>query len=123
MDNIKFTLPAKAEYLLAVRLTASAIGTRRELSIDAIESFKSAVSEGCLIVMGSSGCTKLNIEFFIDTNKLYVEIMGIDVSDDRPEVTELEISKFMLEAMAVNVKFQQDDNSNIYGVTFTAAEE
>ena len=60
---------------------------------------------------------------FIDTDKLYIEITGIDVSDDRPEVTELDISKFMLEAMAVNVKYQQDDNSNIYGVTFTAAEE
>ena len=50
-DIIEIRIPAKPEYILVARLTASAIATRVGLNIDDIEDFKVAIAEACISII------------------------------------------------------------------------
>ena len=47
MDNLKFTIPGKPEYLTMVRLAISSIATTAGFDLDALEDIKTAVCEAC----------------------------------------------------------------------------
>lgn len=47
MDNIKFIIPGKPEYLTMVRLAISSIATTAGFDLEAVEDMKTAVSEAC----------------------------------------------------------------------------
>lgn len=47
MDNIKFTIPGKPEYLTMVRLAIASIANTAGFDYDSIEDIKTAVEEGC----------------------------------------------------------------------------
>ncbi|MCI5722037.1 MAG: ATP-binding protein [Firmicutes bacterium] len=47
MDNIKFTIPGKPEYLTMVRLAIASVANNAGFDYDAIEDIKTAVEEGC----------------------------------------------------------------------------
>ena len=47
MDNIKFIIPGKPEYLRMVRLAIASIANTAGFDYDAIEDIKTAVEEGC----------------------------------------------------------------------------
>ena len=45
MDNLKFIIPGKPEYLTMVRLAISSIATTAGFDLDAVEDMKTAVCE------------------------------------------------------------------------------
>ena len=47
MDNIKFIIPGKPEYLTMVRLAIASIANTAGFDYDAIEDIKTAVEQGC----------------------------------------------------------------------------
>ena len=47
MDNLKFIIPGKPEYLTMVRLAISSIATTAGFDLDAVEDIKTAVCEAC----------------------------------------------------------------------------
>lgn len=47
MDNLKFIIPGKPEYLTMVRLAISSIATTAGFDLDAVEDMKTAVCEAC----------------------------------------------------------------------------
>lgn len=47
MDNLRFTIPGKPEYLTMVRLAIASIATTAGFDLDAAEDIKNAVSEAC----------------------------------------------------------------------------
>lgn len=50
MDNLKFMIPGKPEYLTMVRLSISSIAMTAGFDIDAAEDIKTAVSEACKLI-------------------------------------------------------------------------
>ena len=50
-ETVVLEIPAKAEYVLAARLTASAVAQRFSLSIDDLEDIKMAVGEALVLLI------------------------------------------------------------------------
>ena len=50
-DQVRLSVPAKPEYILAVRLAVSAVAERAGFSIDDIEDLKAASAEACILLL------------------------------------------------------------------------
>ena len=50
MDNLRFMIPGKPEYLTMIRLAISSIATTAGFDLDAAEDIKTAVSEACKLI-------------------------------------------------------------------------
>lgn len=50
-DKIKLYLPARAEYILTIRMAVSAIATRLNCSLDVIEDLKAGAAEACIMFL------------------------------------------------------------------------
>lgn len=120
MDKIELNIPAKPEYMMVVRLTASAIACRVDFCIDDIEDLKVAVAEACIMLMNQKHSPNiLNIIFSIQTN----EALKIDITvdepvldiDSRPE-TERELGFFILKSLMDDIEIKTEDNK-IYGIS------
>ena len=82
MDNLKFTVPGKPEYLTMVRLAISSIATTAGFDLEAVEDMKTAVSEACKNISchGFSGFSdKYEVECDVETGRM--EIIVRDACD------------------------------------------
>ncbi|MGI5877385.1 MAG: hypothetical protein ACOX7W_02115 [Christensenellales bacterium] len=120
MDCLYFEFPAKAQYLLSVRLLVSSIGARIDMNIDEIEDLKSGAAEACLAVMGSGSPARIACRIEIDGDALRVRITGEGTSSESPDInpTEAELSRYMLEALVEQAEFAQDESGAIRSVSF-----
>jgi len=50
-DCIGLTLPAKADYILTVRMLVASIASRMDFSIDSIEDLKAGAAEACILFL------------------------------------------------------------------------
>ncbi len=118
-DVLNLSIPAKADYLLTARLTASSLGARLGYSIEEIEDLKTAVAEGCLAIMHSGYFGKLEISYDIDEKRLAVVIEGLEPGTGIPTAagSDPELSQYLLEAMVDTVKFKRL-NDRVCKVTF-----
>jgi len=99
MDTIKLTIPAKAQYLLTARLASSSIGARINMTIGDVDDLKTAVAEGCILLISSGRYTDISIEYTIDDNVAQCEIKGIKEREEAIEADiETDLSKHILEA-------------------------
>lgn len=100
-ECVKITIPAKAEYLLVVRLAASGICSRLGMGIEQMEDVKAAVAEACLIVINNpAGYERLAVSFDFG-DKLEVVASGenpggVQLSDG----IDADFSLALLEALA-----------------------
>ena len=82
MDNLKFTIPGKPEYMTMIRLATSSIAAEAGFDIDATDDIKAAVTEACKTVSchGNEGYSdKYEIDFSVDRG--VVEITIIDACE------------------------------------------
>ncbi|MGV8145352.1 MAG: ATP-binding protein [Alkaliphilus sp.] len=75
-NQIKLSVPNKAEYLSVVRLTTSGIANRIGFDLDEIEDIKLAVAEACTNAMthGKEEKGTYNIDFTIEKERLVIEV-------------------------------------------------
>jgi Anti-sigma regulatory factor (Ser/Thr protein kinase) len=119
MDNLKFIIPGKPEYLTMVRLAISSIATTAGFDLDAVEDIKTAVCEACKNVSchGFEGFSdKYEVECNVENGK--IEIV---VKDDCDQHTLQKMSKpcqncpkegdlgiFVIESLMNEVKCSND---------------
>lgn len=123
MDNLKFTIPGKPEYMTMIRLATSSIASEAGFDIDATEDIKAAVTEACKTVSchGNEGCSdKYEIDFSVDQG--VVEITVIDACEKSalekmseqcsncPQ--ESDISMVMLRSLMSCVKVGRDEDGH-----------
>jgi serine/threonine-protein kinase RsbW len=61
-DVVKMGIPAKPDYILAVRLAVSAVAERAGFNIEDIEDLKAAAGEACMLLLsGHSGTIGIDI--------------------------------------------------------------
>lgn len=114
-DIIHLTIPAKAEYMVCLRLTASCVAEQIGFDIETIEDIKTAVAEAGLQLLQITEDHMLSAEFKAE-EALRIEIATASVKQpvDTPES---EISAFLLEALTDSVEFIQQDGVSKYILT------
>jgi serine/threonine-protein kinase RsbW len=72
--SVDLTIPARAEYVSIVRLTASGVANRMGLDIEQIEDIKVAISEVCnrAVLMDSTGDGTCSLRFILAEDKLTI---------------------------------------------------
>jgi serine/threonine-protein kinase RsbW len=85
LDEIKLTLPFKAEYVSVVRLAVSGIGARMKFDIETIEDMKVAVSEACnkLIETAADNEACYTIAFKIYKDELTIIFSSDDLKSEQ----------------------------------------
>lgn len=82
MDNLKFTIPGKPEYMTMIRLATSSIAAQAGFDVDQAEDIKIAVVEACKNISchGKDGYSeKYEIEYAVEKGNFSVTV--IDACD------------------------------------------
>lgn len=97
-DKVSLSVPAKPEYIVAVRLLVSAISERAGFSLDDIEDMKIASAEACKLLLKESPEA---IEVVITKGEgIHVCLTGVAPKGSKDEVDEVgELSQYLLEAL------------------------
>lgn len=83
VDIIELSVPAKAEYVSIVRLTASRISSRMGFDLDQVEDINVAVSEVCNKIIGISGCDNVyTVKFMLEHPTLKVAFESCTVKPE-----------------------------------------
>ncbi len=105
-DVIKIEIPAKPDYILAVRLAVSAVAERAGFDVEDIEDIKVATAEACMLMLGSHPDTiAINITL---GGGMYIglDAMGELTKNEADEAAEL--SRYLLEALVDDCTFQPE---------------
>jgi serine/threonine-protein kinase RsbW len=109
-ECIQLITPAKPEYILVTRLTASAIASRLDFDVDAIEDIKIAVAEAATLIMNQEKIVKeLSLNFYLENDRLSIEIQGSKVeecenSSNGSDAEQKEMSMFIINSIMNDVK-------------------
>lgn len=110
MDSMSLTLPAKSDYVLALRLFISGVAARTNMHVEDIEDVKSAINEACVLLLSGVKNGRLEIDVDIDADGMFVEITAKDCqygSERLDEIT-FEISRMMIDGMTVKSGITRD---------------
>ena len=114
-DVLRMSIPAKPDYILAVRLAVSAVAERTGFDIDDIEDLKVASAEGCIMLL-SYRPESIDIAMTVKEDGI-----GMDISAANPkgreEDPEEELSQYLLEALVDECAFEKQGEM-ITGVHF-----
>jgi len=92
-ETVVLEIPAKAEYVLAARLTASAVAQRFALSIDDLEDIKMAVGEALVLMIAQQQeAGNIRIEYRREDDAFTVTLIrdaGCEPAPRDPEQAEL----------------------------------
>ena len=84
-DRILLRLPAKAEYILTVRMLAASIASRMDFSVDTLEDIKSGAAEACILFLTAKKTPEtLNIDVAVG-NDFRMVITSEGVVESKPE--------------------------------------
>ena len=72
LDVVTGQVPARREYVAAVRSMATAVGAAHELSVDAIEDLQIAVDEACTLLLEIAIGQPLEVRFELNHDHLAV---------------------------------------------------
>lgn len=97
-DVVLLTVPAKPDYILAVRLLVSAVAERAEFSFNDIEDIKVASAEACTLLLAENP-KELNVQITVEES-LCVCIQAQEPAGSEKEADEVtELSQHLLEAL------------------------
>lgn len=122
MDQIELKIPAKPEYVMVLRLTASAIACRADFCMDDIEDLKVAVAEACIMLMNQEcDIDNIDIVFSIQSKEaLKVDIM---IAEPCPNTVlksdidmEDELGFFILKSLMDDIEIKTE-NDTIYSIS------
>ena len=95
-DNIKLTIPSKAEYVSVIRLTASSIASKMGFNIDQIDDIKVAIAEACTNAMEHGLKWKdehLSIDFTIYEDRLCIVVKDTGTGFDTESISEPKVEE------------------------------
>jgi len=114
-DVLRMSVPAKPDYILAVRLAVSAVAERMGFDIDDIEDLKVAGAEGCILLLSYRPDT-VDIAMTVKEEGLAIDILAV-AAKGREEEPEEDLSQYLLEALVDDCSFDQSANM-VTGVHF-----
>ena len=104
-DVIRMSIPAKPDYILAVRLAVSAVAERMGFDIDDIEDLKVASAEGCIMLL-SYRPESVEIDMTVKEDGLEMDISA-EAPKGREENPEEDLSQYLLEALVDECSFKK----------------
>lgn len=116
-DVIRLQIPARPDYILAVRLAVSAVAQRVGFDIEDIEDLKVASAEACTSLL--AGCPQqIDISLTVGDG-LVLNFEGSDFAADEAGLDESEsMSQYLLDALVDTCEIK-DDGGVIHGVRLT----
>jgi serine/threonine-protein kinase RsbW len=99
------SIPAKPDYILAVRLAVSAVAERMGFDIDDIEDLKVASAEGCILLL-SYRPESVEIDMTVKPNGIGVDILA-EEPKGREQDPEEDLSQYLLEALVDECSFDK----------------
>ena len=114
---ITINMPAHAINAMPLRLFVSGLASRMGFDVETIEDIKTAVSEICVMLLGS--VEEGMLEIIINTNKKLDISASINSAvyiekDDEDDISEL--SRMLVEALADEVSISEDENSHVNNI-------
>ena len=121
MDNLKFIIPGKPEYLTMVRLAISSIATTAGFDLEAVEDMKTAVCEACKNVSchGFDGFSdKYEVECNVEQGRIEIIVKDDCDSHTLQKLTkpcqncprEGDLGIFVIESLMNDVEFGRGDD-------------
>lgn len=108
-DVFKITFPARPDYILAVRLTVSAIAERIGYNIEDIEDIKVACAEACTLLLATRPET-IDLQILItDGIELKLDAAGQKAEAAVQDETS-ELSQYLLEALVDTCELIEHDS-------------
>lgn len=102
-DVIKIEVPAKPDYILAVRLAVSAIAERAGFDVEDIEDLKVATAEACMLMLGSHPETiEIRIEL---SGGMHIDLDARGKLRGTESDEAAELSRYLLEALVDECAF------------------
>ena len=110
-DKINLTIPAKPDYLLTARLTASSIASRMGFDVNDIEDIKTTIAESLLIIIHQKESKDIDIVFINNNDSLEIDASGVpgvspQIDYDNEESS---LSRYLIEALADESVFEEKD--------------
>lgn len=123
MDNLKFTIPGKPEYMTMIRLATSSIASEAGFDVEQADDIKAAVTEACKTVSchGNEGFSdKYEIDFTVDKGIVEITIIDACEKHDLQKMSEQcancpqegDISMVMLRSLMNCVKVGRDEDGH-----------
>ncbi|MBU2603962.1 MAG: ATP-binding protein [Actinobacteria bacterium] len=144
-SRFALSLPAKPEFVALSRLTVGSLGLILELDAETVADLKIVLTEACSLVMGSGGSAdegSLGVDIHVDSNTWRVKVAGPRAGSDTtsgttsgapdpavsvaptpapglpaPESDPAGISLMLIQALADEVEFIQDDSGAVLRFT------
>lgn len=112
-DVVKIGIPAKPDYILAVRLAVSAVAERAGFNIEDIEDLKVAAAEACMLLLASRPET-LDINITVDDG-IKIDLSAVGKSKESAAVNDEEsetgdLSQYLLEALVDDCDFTRQED-------------
>ncbi len=116
-DVIRLRIPARPDYILAVRLAVSAVAQRVGFDIDNIEDLKVASAEACTLLL--AGCPQqIDISLTLEDG-LVLLFEACDFSAGAADAGKSDgMSQYLLDALVDKCEMKDDDGV-IYSVRLT----
>jgi len=114
-DVLRMSVPAKPDYILAVRLAVSAVAERMGFDIDDIEDLKVASAEGCILLL-SYRPDSVDIAMTVKETGLGIDITAV-AARGREQQPEEDLSQYLLEALVDDCSFDEQGDM-VTGVHF-----
>ncbi|GGE34454.1 serine-protein kinase RsbW [Pullulanibacillus camelliae] len=142
-DTIELTIPAKAEYIGVVRLTASGVANRMGYPYDAIEDIKVAISEAITNAVNHAysedeeGEVAVRFQLLPDrleimvadkgrsfnVNAILEEMKPLDASASLEELSEGGLGLFLIDTLMDQVTFNNDSGIAVIMTKFLQRDE
>ena len=119
-DAITLTIPAKPDYLLTARLTASSVASRMGFDINDVEDIKTATAECILIIMHQKKYGEVHLKALNSGDKIQIQVYGLEgaAPDIDIEADDSSLSRYLIEALADESSFEEEDGE-ISRIIFT----
>ncbi|MEI8335134.1 MAG: ATP-binding protein [Chloroflexota bacterium] len=100
-DHLKLTVPARDEFARTVRLTAAALASRLDMSLDDVSDVRIAVEEAYLLVLAcATPGDPVTFDFTLAPGEFSVDVGPLDVkSDSFLESPDVKYARFILEGV------------------------
>jgi serine/threonine-protein kinase RsbW len=112
-DKISLVIPAKPDYFLTARLTASSVASRMGFDVNDVEDIKTAVAESLLMIVNQEKSSEIKIEILNESKAISIEVAGVEGSAPKVEIKpeDTSLSKYLIEALADESYFQQEGDA------------
>jgi len=113
-DTINIRIPAKSDYISAVRLAISGIAGNMDYDVNEIEDIKSCVAESCIMLLCSTVCDSIEINIHAG-DAISVDVEG-NFKESPPQEGSCaefsyEVSRILVEALSDKSEFVEDDGA------------